>query len=129
MARKILDCLRSPFSIGGCEVSVSASLGASLYPQDGSDAETLDLAGAQLRCRDAYLGATRDGRSDPEVYERLWGVEASLFRLLERERLALLAARDSDTSRLVREAFTARRRAARLLAARVRIRSGWSGWG
>jgi len=41
VGRKILDCLRTPFSIGGCEVSVSASLGASLYPQDGADAETL----------------------------------------------------------------------------------------
>jgi diguanylate cyclase (GGDEF)-like protein len=41
VARKLLDCVRRPFLLRGREHFVTASIGASLYPDDASDAETL----------------------------------------------------------------------------------------
>src|SRR5207253_8072050 len=41
VAQKILDAVRSPFHIEGREFYISTSIGISLYPEDGSDAETL----------------------------------------------------------------------------------------
>ena len=38
---KILDCLRVKFRIGPHEIAVTASIGGSLYPNDGEDADTL----------------------------------------------------------------------------------------
>jgi diguanylate cyclase (GGDEF)-like protein len=40
-AQKILDALQRPFALGRREVHVSASIGVSLYPQDGEDFDTL----------------------------------------------------------------------------------------
>ena len=92
VARKILDCLRSPFSIGGCEVSVSASLGASVYPQDGSDAETL------LKSADtAMYRAKQIGRGNFQMHSPAAAVPRgeresmviALQRALERDELLL----------------------------------------
>ena len=41
VAQKILDALERPFSLEGREVHVSASIGVSLYPQDGEDFDAL----------------------------------------------------------------------------------------
>ncbi len=41
VSSKILGSFRSPFLIGRREISVTASIGASLYPSDGEDADTL----------------------------------------------------------------------------------------
>ena len=41
IAAKIVTALDKPVSIGGTEVHVSASLGISVYPGDGADADTL----------------------------------------------------------------------------------------
>lgn len=41
LARRILDVLQSPLSISGHELFVTASIGISLYPQDGADSVTL----------------------------------------------------------------------------------------
>ena len=41
VAAKIRDALRQPFEIKGHEVSISASIGITLYPDDASDLETL----------------------------------------------------------------------------------------
>ncbi|MGB5815035.1 MAG: GGDEF domain-containing protein [Thermoanaerobaculia bacterium] len=40
-ARRVLDALSAPFALDGHEISVGASIGISLYPQDGEDLETL----------------------------------------------------------------------------------------
>jgi diguanylate cyclase (GGDEF)-like protein/PAS domain S-box-containing protein len=40
-AKKILAAIATPHRIGGHDVTVTASLGVSLYPDDGRDAETL----------------------------------------------------------------------------------------
>ncbi|MGC8508833.1 MAG: EAL domain-containing protein [Thiomonas sp.] len=61
-AQRILAALRQPFDLGvGRQASISVSVGCALYPQDGSDAETLlrraDLAlyAAKSAGRDRYL--------------------------------------------------------------------------
>jgi diguanylate cyclase (GGDEF)-like protein/PAS domain S-box-containing protein len=41
VAQKILDGLARPFDLGGNEAYVTASIGISVFPADGSDAETL----------------------------------------------------------------------------------------
>jgi diguanylate cyclase (GGDEF)-like protein len=41
VAQKLRDVLREPFQIAGRELPVTASIGISLYPDDGSDAEAL----------------------------------------------------------------------------------------
>ncbi|MGB5882140.1 MAG: GGDEF domain-containing protein, partial [Thermoanaerobaculia bacterium] len=40
-ARRVLDALSAPFALDGHEISMGASIGISLYPQDGEDLETL----------------------------------------------------------------------------------------
>ena len=41
VAQKVLNGLRLPFALGATEQHVSASVGISLYPEDGRDAQTL----------------------------------------------------------------------------------------
>jgi len=41
VAQKVLDALRQPFWVEGYELHVRASVGVSLYPDDGEDVETL----------------------------------------------------------------------------------------
>ena len=66
-AQRILAALRQPFDLGvGRQASISVSVGCALYPQDGSDAETLlrraDLAlyAAKSAGRDRYLRFNTD---------------------------------------------------------------------
>src|SRR3989442_13809247 len=81
-----------PFPIGGCEVSVSASLGASLYPQDGTDAETL-LKNADT----AMYRAKQIGRGNFQMHSPAAAVPRgeresmvlALRRALERDELLL----------------------------------------
>jgi diguanylate cyclase (GGDEF)-like protein/PAS domain S-box-containing protein len=41
VAQRVLEALREPFQVGEQEVFLTASIGISLFPQDGADAETL----------------------------------------------------------------------------------------
>ena len=41
VAEQVIDALRAPVAINGRELTVTASLGISLYPQDGADTEAL----------------------------------------------------------------------------------------
>jgi len=60
VAQKVLDALAQPFALEASEVFVSASIGISVYPADGEDAETLlrnaDMAmyRAKKASRNAY---------------------------------------------------------------------------
>ncbi|OEZ56990.1 bifunctional diguanylate cyclase/phosphodiesterase [Duganella sp. HH105] len=57
-AQKILDTVAQPFLIEQHELSVSASIGVAVYPQDGRDLETL------VRCADsAMYRAKQNGRN------------------------------------------------------------------
>jgi diguanylate cyclase (GGDEF)-like protein/PAS domain S-box-containing protein len=61
VAQKLLQALNAPFIIDGHDLRVGASIGISVYPQDGQDAETL------LRLADiAMYRAKQGGDSDAE---------------------------------------------------------------
>lgn len=65
---KILSAVRAPYLIGPHQVHTSASIGASLYPGDGEDAETL------LKNADAALNrAKQQGRNVLEFHSRPGG--------------------------------------------------------
>ena len=71
LAGKILETLRPPFMVEGHELNVSASMGISLYPADGSDAETL-LKNADV----AMYGAKQRGRNNHQFYSPLMNAAA-----------------------------------------------------
>jgi diguanylate cyclase (GGDEF)-like protein len=63
IAQKLLAALDQPFSMSGTELHITASIGISLFPNDGSDAEIL------LRNADsAMYEAKRDGRNSFRFY-------------------------------------------------------------
>ncbi len=65
VADKILSALRAPFLIGPHQMGTAASVGASLYPHDGEDAETL------LKHADAAMyRAKQQGKDRMEFHSR-----------------------------------------------------------
>jgi diguanylate cyclase (GGDEF)-like protein len=91
-AKKILLSLTAPYFIGGHELHIDGSIGISVYPVDGDDAESL-IKNADT----AMYHAKENGRNNfqfftPEmnvkVVERQ-SLEASLRRALEREEFLL----------------------------------------
>ena len=64
VSRRILDELRRPFAVCGQEVSISASIGISLYPSDGEDAETL-LRNADI----AMYNTKEEGKNNYQFFE------------------------------------------------------------
>jgi diguanylate cyclase (GGDEF)-like protein len=63
VARRILEALRSPVPLPGGEVFVSASVGISIFPQDGDDVEEL------FKNADAALYHAKDsGRNNYQFY-------------------------------------------------------------
>src|SRR5712691_7620409 len=90
--KRILAAIAQPISIGEREFNITCSIGASFYPQDGSDGETI------LKNADAAMyGAKELGRNtfqfyakeiDARINERLM-LENSLRRAIEREEFLL----------------------------------------
>ena len=77
VAQKLLDCVRRPFLLRGRELFVTASIGASLYPDDAPDAETL------VKNADAALYRAKElGGDCCQLFDAAMNKEAS-------ERLAL----------------------------------------
>lgn len=60
VAQKLQGSLVAPFLIDGHDLQVSASIGISVYPQDGSDAETL------LRLADIAMARAKQGHDQLE---------------------------------------------------------------
>ena len=65
VAHKLLTALNAPFLIAGHDLRVGGSIGISVYPQDGGDAETL-LRLADIAMYRAKQGAAADG--DPVAF-------------------------------------------------------------
>ena len=91
VARKVLEHLTLPYQLGARDLTVTASLGISLYPRDGQDGETL-LRNADV----AMYRAKEEGGCfrfyAPEMNRRVMEtleMEADLRRALEREELCL----------------------------------------
>lgn len=76
-ARRVQETLAKPFVVGGNEIVLSASIGVSLFPDNGASAETLmDRANSSL-----LQGKKREGG-------RIWFFSENL-NVLARERLSL----------------------------------------
>ncbi len=88
VAGRMLEALARPLTVGGREITLGASIGISIFPQDGGDAETL------LRNADAAMhGAKAGGRNALRFYTADMNAEA--LRKLEIEsRLRLAIERD-----------------------------------
>jgi diguanylate cyclase (GGDEF)-like protein/PAS domain S-box-containing protein len=93
VAKKILDSLSHPIAVEGHELQISASIGISVYPDDGDDAETL-IKNADVAMYRAKQGEGLDGYlffspdMNQRALERL-NLEGNLRRALEREELSL----------------------------------------
>lgn len=93
LAKKILDTLIPPFVIDNRECTTTASLGVSIYPDDGDDAEGLlrNADTAMYRAKNIGRNTYRFYSSDlsARVSERL-SLETSLRQALLREEFFLL---------------------------------------
>ena len=92
IARKILQSLARPFKAGGHELFVTASIGISIYPNDGSDVETLLKTADSAMYRAKELGRNQAQlftASMNERYVRRLALEQSLHHALERRELEL----------------------------------------
>jgi diguanylate cyclase (GGDEF)-like protein/PAS domain S-box-containing protein len=91
-ARKILLSLNAPHSIGGQDLNIDGSIGISVYPEDGEDAETL-INNADM----AMYHAKESGRNNIQFFKaemnlkavERQSLESSLRRALEREEFLL----------------------------------------
>jgi len=92
LARKILDALMPPFQIEGHECFITASIGISVFPKDGEDAETLlkNADTAMYRAKDKGRDLVQFYGRDMHVraLERLT-LEQSLRYAVERQELEL----------------------------------------
>lgn len=92
VALKLVDALAPPIDLGGQELRVSASIGISLFPEDGCDTETL------LRNADSAMYHAKDmGRNNYQFFMEQMNVAAAerlrlendLHRALERQEFEL----------------------------------------
>jgi diguanylate cyclase (GGDEF)-like protein/PAS domain S-box-containing protein len=90
VARKILQSFARPFRVEAHELFVTASIGISLFPNDGEDVETL------LKCADSAMYRAKElGRNQMQLftasmnerYVRRLALEQSLHHALERDEL------------------------------------------
>jgi len=92
VARKLLDAVVPPVTIDSHTVSVTASLGVALYPQDGSHGATLLREADRAMYRAKAEGGNLCRFSSEQIEERVQRgalVEADLRRALEQGELVL----------------------------------------
>jgi diguanylate cyclase (GGDEF)-like protein/PAS domain S-box-containing protein len=92
IAHRVLDSFASPFALKGREISVTASIGISLYPEDGLDGETL------LKNADSAMYHAKSlGKNNYQFYSaslnaaarKMLALEARLARALDRKEFFL----------------------------------------
>ena len=88
IARRVVEALRAPFDVAGHELSVTASMGISIYPVDGDDVETL-LKHADM----AMYCAKEQGRNNFQFFSASMNDESKRKLELE-ERLRGALSRD-----------------------------------
>ena len=92
-AARILNAMAQPFSLNGADLFVGASIGVSLYPDDGNDGVTLlkNAAAAMHRAKQSSPGVCGFySASLTEQASHLLQLGTSLRRALEREEFVLV---------------------------------------
>jgi diguanylate cyclase (GGDEF)-like protein/PAS domain S-box-containing protein len=92
VADKVLATLKQPFVLGGRDIFVSASIGISMYPDDGADVDVL-----MKHADTAMYRVKQQGRNGFQIYThaldqrslRRLELENQLHKALEREQLVL----------------------------------------
>jgi diguanylate cyclase (GGDEF)-like protein/PAS domain S-box-containing protein len=69
ISQSVLDVLRQPFIVGGREVSISASMGVAIYPDDGTDVDTL----VSRADKAMYEVKQRGNDTDPHLPQTITG--------------------------------------------------------
>ncbi|MNX10867.1 Cyclic di-GMP phosphodiesterase Gmr [compost metagenome] len=90
--QRILSLLSEPLQVGGETVDLTASIGFTLYPTDGDDADTLLRHADQAMYHAKELGRNRIHRFDPEHGRRVQvhrDVRVQIESALERQELVL----------------------------------------
>jgi diguanylate cyclase (GGDEF)-like protein/PAS domain S-box-containing protein len=78
VAGKLINAISRPYSVWGREVSIGASVGVAIYPEDGRSADAL------LEAADhALYGAKREGRGDLRFFSQIDQQEARSRKSLE----------------------------------------------
>ena len=101
VAQKLVDALREPLDAAGSEVLVTASVGVAMFPDNGTDRETL-LKAADL----AMYGAKETGRDTHQLFsaalredvERRVSMEKGLRTAIIRSKLAVYFQPIMDTT-------------------------------
>ncbi|HEU4844136.1 MAG TPA: EAL domain-containing protein [Burkholderiaceae bacterium] len=92
IAQKLLEAIGAPFAIGGEEIYVTPSIGVSMYPDDGEDAQTLVLHADRAMYEAKGAGKNNFqffiGQMNTETNEQLQ-IENDLRQALERDELVL----------------------------------------
>ncbi len=92
VAQKVLDTVSAPYDFGGQELRISASIGGSIFPWDGEDAQTL-----MRNAENALVSAKKQGRGTYRLYAPTMGgyafeklqLKMALGYALENEELRL----------------------------------------
>lgn len=87
IAQRVNEVISQPFEVAGNTLHITASIGISLYPHDGTDAETL------MRNADTAMYSVKEvGRNGFQLYDAEMNVESKAQLLIENNlRVALLS--------------------------------------
>jgi diguanylate cyclase (GGDEF)-like protein/PAS domain S-box-containing protein len=93
LAQRILNAVKAPFAVGGQQAYVGASIGISLYPEDGADIDSLLRHADTAMYRAKELGKGRYQFFSNQLSERQQlrlSLANSLHRALEHEQFTLV---------------------------------------
>ena len=92
VARRLVDALAEPVVVGGTEIFVGSSVGIAMYPNDGTDIDTLLMNAdtAMYRAKEAGRGGFQfyDRWMNARALDRLM-MESQLRRAMDREEFVL----------------------------------------
>jgi diguanylate cyclase (GGDEF)-like protein/PAS domain S-box-containing protein len=92
VAGKIREALRAPFTLGGYQVSVTASVGIAFYPDDGKDPESLIKYADMAMYRAKQSGRDAHRLFDPQMNVELLtqlSLEAALRQAIENQEFVI----------------------------------------